>query len=244
MPPELKMYTNMEAITDNKDFSVRMSKMILILNDETHLLNKKEASVFRQVISSENLSIRRVYREDDEYIPRLATLCGTSNDKNIIPDPANNRRIIPIELAAPYNFGLYNSIDKSDALREAYYLYMNGFDCDLTGEEVAAIQSKKDYEALNDCAELLKYLYKPGDREPASSSVWISAAKILIHVNSHSGIKFSSKKVGDTLRDLGFIRREIKVNRINHVFWSAIQTETHANDGDSQADNEGSILPF
>lgn len=54
--------------------------------------------------------------EEQARLERLAVLCGTSNDEEIINDPTGNRRIIPINIL-DIDHEKFEEINKTDLVQ-------------------------------------------------------------------------------------------------------------------------------
>jgi len=138
-----------------------MCESILVLADEADGLQyKKEAHNFRSFISKENYTHTPPYGRQNVTRKRLASLCGTTNESDIINDWENNRRIIPIEIDS-INHTRYNSIDKNDIMAEAYTLFKSGYDYCLTKKEIDLLREcGENYRQYTSEEDIIKANYK------------------------------------------------------------------------------------
>ncbi len=67
--------------------------------------------------SKQTSGIREPYGRVSSDLTRLAMLCGTTNDLQVLNDPTGNRRLLPIHVIS-IDHELYNSIDKTDLFME------------------------------------------------------------------------------------------------------------------------------
>ena len=102
-----------------------MTENLIIMDDELGGKSKQDNMKLKNITSKQYFSLRRPYGDHNESILRLAVLCGTSNQLEILSDATGNRRIIPIEVLN-INKVLYNSIDKKELFMEAFKLYKKG----------------------------------------------------------------------------------------------------------------------
>src|SRR5690625_766885 len=98
LPDELQPYFGESELTGDKDENLLMCNKAIILNDEMSNKSKRDLTVMKKLCSVQWFNLRRPYGKSNEDIRRIAALCGTSNDMQILSDPTGNRRIIPIEV--------------------------------------------------------------------------------------------------------------------------------------------------
>lgn len=207
LPPELKVYFAQSKFNDGKDSEALMCEKFIILNDELDGLNQREAKSFRNFISANYYTFRPPYAKQNITKKRLASVCGASNDRNIITDAENNRRIIPVEIVS-VNHEKYNAIDKRSLIMEAYQLYKSGYKWELTSEEMRYLDLlSENYEAPSVEYELINQFFSPNE---ATSEMTCSEIKSKIEEQTHQ--KLNINKIGSNLRRLGFKSKMIKRN--------------------------------
>ena len=95
LPFELQEYYAESKLDAGKDDDILMCKKLIIMDDEFGGKSKKENKRFKELTSKQMFSIRAPYGRVSEDLTRLAVLCGTTNDFNLLDDPTGNRRILP-----------------------------------------------------------------------------------------------------------------------------------------------------
>jgi len=202
LPDQLKLYAIQSKLDQGKDSEAQMVEYLMVLNDELDNFNGREAKAFRNFISAGSYNYRAPYGKQNITRPRLASVCGTSNDTQIIQDFENNRRIIPIEISQ-VDYDAYNSIDKELLLMEAYHLFKSGFDWDLTPDEISMLEEcSEDYKITSDEEELIKkYFHVP--QSGGVVSRW-SATDVKVFLEKATSQRLSSIRIGKALRALGF----------------------------------------
>ena len=81
-----------------KDDDLLMTQKLIVMNDEMGGKSKQDEKRFKELTSKAIFSLRAPYARNNEDFKRLAVLCGTSNDKEVINDPTGNTRILPVEV--------------------------------------------------------------------------------------------------------------------------------------------------
>ena len=94
----------------------------------------------------------------NEDIQRLASLGGTTNETSILSDHTGNRRLIPV-LVEKIKHDAYNNINKIDLFLEAYTEFKNGFNYELSKQEIELLnENTTEFESVDMLEELfLKY---------------------------------------------------------------------------------------
>lgn len=134
LPSELRSYFAPSTWMETKDEQLLMCNNLITFNDEFKTKGKIDIEYFRSLASADYFTIREVYARKPIRVKRIAAMCGTSNQKDIIVEAEHNRRIIPINVLS-IDFAAYNDIDKADLLMEAYHAYKAGEKHELDMEE-------------------------------------------------------------------------------------------------------------
>jgi len=183
-----------------------MIKKLIISDDEFAGKSKQQSERFKELTSKQIFSFRPPYGRSPEDFTRLAVLCGTSNDIEILSDPTGNRRIIPITVL-DVDKKLYNSIDKREMWKEAYQLFKSGFEWRvITKEDIEFLNSNSvKHETLSNEGELILEYFAPSD-----SNEWMSASIIQKELtrltNNH---KMYLDRISKQLKKMGFPQRAI-----------------------------------
>src|SRR5690606_27221973 len=98
LPDELMDFYAESKLDDGKDSEILMTRKLIILDDEFGGKSKQDAKRLKELSSKQWFNVRRPYGRTSEDIKRIAVLCGTSNDDEVINDPTGNRRIIPVNI--------------------------------------------------------------------------------------------------------------------------------------------------
>ena len=213
LPVELKEYYAESKMDEGKDSDMLMYTKLLVMNDE-YGGSGKEAKHFKNLTSKERVQIRKIYGRHSESIPRLCVFAGTCNEIEVIDDPTtDNRRVIPIEVLR-IDHELFNSIDKTDLLMEAYHLWKDGITHHLCKEEIVNLKyATHQFHEYTDERELIqKYFRKPDTEDVAMVQDFLSATDIKIIIEKNSVQRISKNKLGKELKAMGFVQENKKVN--------------------------------
>lgn len=203
LPKDLKNYFAISDLSNGQDDDILMSMKWLVCDDEWGGKMASNSKLLKAKSSQSSTTMRRAYGRNHEDITRLAMLCGTSNDSDIISD-SSNRRIVPIH-ASDIDLDAYYAIDKTDALIEAYHLYTSdgqtGF---LSKEENKLLQSISLQNTAPDVhSELLTSRYLPGDPSDPDS-ITLTASDIASNIQSKTQLKISAVGIGRVLSKLEY----------------------------------------
>jgi hypothetical protein len=203
LPKELRNYYQESSLSKGQDDEILMSMKWIICDDEWRGKMSQDARYMKSVSGTSSSTLRRAYARDYEDVKRIAMLCGTSNDTDIIQE-GSNRRIVPIHCTS-IDLETYYKIDKTDALIEAYHLYtsagesafLNAFENDM----LQKVSMKNTAPDANE--ELLLTYYEMG--EPGNTNcISLTATEIASQIQSKTQIRVSAVGIGRCLNRLSF----------------------------------------
>jgi len=73
---------------------VYLSECLLINLDELASLNRGKESALKEVITKNEIRVRKVYRRNPESLIRRASFTGSVNDSQILTDTTGSRRFL------------------------------------------------------------------------------------------------------------------------------------------------------
>ena len=241
LPNDLKKYYAESKLDNGKDDDILMCQKLIVMDDEMGGKSKQDEKRFKELTSKSIFSLRAPYARHNEDFKRLAVLCGTSNDPQLINDPTGNTRILPIEVLS-IDHELFNSINKDELFMEIYRAYESGEEWKLNQEELNQLNSVgKDFEQTPYERELiLKFFKKPegGDGYPE----WLTATEIkdVIELNTRQRI-LSMKKFGSELRNVFGNPKSKRVNNNNLSRYEIVRTYKSENTQSTENQDE---VPF
>ena len=209
LPEELRCYYAESKLDAEKDDEILMTQKLIIMDDEMGGKSKKESKRLKELTSKQTFTLREPYGKMNVDLNRLAVLCGTTNDLQILNDPTGNRRLLPMQIHG-INQASLNAIDKRKMLIEAYNLYKAGFEWNLSRQDIERLAGKtQKFEEYSTEYELLtKYFYKP-------VNTWkeeMTATDVKVYIETRSNQKLSLRRIGLELKRLGY---ECEIKRVN-----------------------------
>lgn len=213
LPDELMSFYAESKLDEGKDSEILMTKKLIILDDEFGGKSKQDAKRLKELSSKQWFNLRRPFGRTSEDLRRLAVLCGTSNDEEIINDPTGNRRIIPINIL-DIDHEKFEQINKIDLFIELYHEWVENKD--------SFMLTKEEIEILNNCTSLneqpspeeemiLKYFTTPSDR--STNTIYLTNTELKAFIEEKNPtIRLNTYKIGLTLKKLGFEKQNKRVN--------------------------------
>ena len=211
LPDDLMSFYAESKLDEGKDSEILMTKKLIILDDEFGGKSKQDAKRLKELSSKQWFNLRRPFGRTSEDLRRLAVLCGTSNDEEIINDPTGNRRIIPINVL-DIDHEKFEEINKTDLFVELYHEWVENKD--------GFILTKEEIEILNNCTSLneqpspeeemiLKYFVPTNTL--GGNALELTNSEIVSYIQEkHPTIRLNPYKLGLSLSNLGFEKKVIK----------------------------------
>lgn len=219
LPEELKPYYAESKLDAGKDDEILMTQKLIIMDDEMDGKSKQDEKRLKGLTSKQVFSLREPYGRNNVDLQRLAVLCGTSNENELLTDPTGNRRIIPINVLG-IDHAAYNAIDKIDVIMEAYHLYKSGFRWELTKDDIKLLNDNTTAFIENSIEEELinKYYELPSDDKKAYIS-YRTGTDIKVRLELASGQRLSKRKLCAELKKLGFVQTNRRLNSIQRGWY-------------------------
>lgn len=205
LPEQLRSYFAESQLNRGRDDEMLMCENVIIFNDEYGGKNKNDERNEKRLMASDHFSLREPYGRTNVTLKRLASLCGTCNEEDVLDDPTGNRRIIVIKATGKFNYELYNEINKSQLLYEAYELWKEGELPILSDVDIACLEHvDKEYLKASFEEELIQLHFYSPDK----SSDFFTTTEIKIRLESETKDKININKLGSRLRKLGYKREK------------------------------------
>jgi hypothetical protein len=184
LPAQLRKYYAESKLDAGKDDDILMTQKLIVMDDEMGGKSKQDEKRFKELTSKQIFSLRAPYGRYNEDFKRLAILCGTSNDTNILNDSTGNTRILPINVLS-INHEAYNEIDKDELFMEIYRTYQSGYEYQLSREELLQLGLlSPEFEVIPFERELILEHFKP--KNQAGYVEYLTSTKIKDYIESNS----------------------------------------------------------
>lgn len=214
LPKELSMYFAESKLDAGKDDEILMTQKLILLDDEYGGKSKSDAKKMRGILGKQHFTVRAPYARKASDLLRIACLCGTSNEKDVLSDLEGNRRIIPLNIQR-IDFEKYNEISKDELFMELYNLYqeVGKEGVFLTDEQIADL-NRLTTENEETCQELEAFFMFFNKSEGEPHEEWLTPTEIRTTIEMNTRLKISPKKLGAALRKVGI---EPKMKKISGI---------------------------
>lgn len=190
----------------NKDHARLLGEKITIIIDEFDTKSERQSDSLKSFITRSKVTIRKPYATNSVNIPRVASICGTTNRDAFLKDPTGSRRFYIINVIGEIN---YHAIPEIiiQAYQQAYHLYTQGFEYFLTREEIERINEKnKEFQESSLEEDLLSKSFRPPTAEDQEYES-LTATDIAYRIGRERKLAVNSRlvqKVGEALIKSGF----------------------------------------
>lgn len=224
LPDDLKPYYAESSLDAGKDDEILMTKKILVMDDEYGGKSKNDAKKLKNLSSKQEFNVRAPYGSFSEDLLRLAVLCGTSNEDDVINDPTGNRRLIPVNVIA-FDYQKFDEISKVDLFIELWKEWREvGDGWMLTKDEIRILNnSTRTNEQPIQEVEILVNYFEPGDNEGGNTH-YLTNTDIKNILEKETEIKINPYKLGLALKSLGFQKKAVKRNKVVRLCYLCTST--------------------
>lgn len=209
LPDELMSFYAESKLDDGKDSEILMTKKLIILDDEFGGKSKHDAKRLKELSSKQWFNIRRPFGRTSEDLRRLAVLCGTSNEDEVINDPTGNRRIIPLNIL-DIDHEKMEEIDKVALFMELYHEWKEDPEkFMLTKNEIAFLnRCSINNEEISFEEEMVTKYFRPSNQEDRYADFFTNTDIKNFIEDVHKNLRLSPKKLGSVLKRLGYEKRQ------------------------------------
>jgi len=220
LPDDLMEFYAESKLDEGKDSEILMTKKLIIMDDEFGGKSKQDAKRLKELSSKQWFNLRRPYGRTSEDLRRLAVLCGTSNDDEIINDPTGNRRIIPVNLI-DVDIDAMDQINKTDLFMELYWEWREiGDGWMLTKDDISILNNSTQLNEQPSAEEemILKY-FVPAE-SLGGNAIALTNTEIKAYIEEKSPtIRVNPYKLGLCLKSLGFEKKQKKYNGVPRLVY-------------------------
>lgn len=216
-PAPLLNYVAFSQLDKGKDDELLMCQKVLIIDDEFSGKSKLDAKLVKRLLSAPSFNLREPYGKRNITLNRIATLCATTNETEILNDSTGNRRNIVFEITGKFDFALYNSIDKEQLFAQLVAMHKLGFLAELNQPMINLIEkhtaSKHGEVSIEkDC--IRDYFEDP---ESACQLDFMTTTQVKIFIERETNQKLSLKKLGQELKAAGYKKTQKKGTGLGYL---------------------------
>lgn len=185
------------------------------MDDEMEGRTRAEINQIKSLTSKQTFTVRAPYGQYNEDLNRLAVLCGTTNENEILRDKTGNRRIIPLPVIS-IDYSRMNKIDRIDLFMEAYWLWKGGYQWGMSKEDIKNLENNtgRFVEIPAEQELVIQYFRKPNEGE---ISFHMMPTEIKSYIERLSQQKIFKKNIIQVMKNLGYKYCQRKVN--GHPVW-------------------------
>lgn len=214
LPYDLQDYLIEKKIDANdKDSMYNLAKGLICFDDEFGGLATKDVKDFKRVADTNWIDIRLPYSAFYSKIKRRASLCGTTNEANILKDVTGNRRLLPINVES-IDYDKMIKIDTNSLWREAYKLWREDFDWKIYKAEDIEFLNEHTIKNIdiNPIEELFFTHFSLEETSGHTQKVVMNQGEILNYLNANCATNVSKYDVKDIFTKNKFNYKSYRFN--------------------------------
>ncbi|HEY9885974.1 MAG TPA: VapE domain-containing protein [Vampirovibrionales bacterium] len=211
LPKRLKGYFGGSQLDRGKDDELLMTQKMLILDDEFSGKSKADAKLMKRLSSTDYFDVRPPYGGENIRLKRVAMLCGTCNETEILNDATGNRRFIVLEVNDQMDWESYNRVDKEQLLAQLKSWWEAGIKADLNAESVEELEDntlKRYSEASLEEELITKYCKPPTDSEIDE----MTNSDVKVFIEKITNQRLNTRRLGLELKKLGYKQKIVRNN--------------------------------
>ena len=213
IPQKLKDYIA-ENLSVDKDSRILLTTNMLINLDELSTLSKVEINALKSLFSKDKINDRLPYDRKNSIIPRRASFIGSTNQAEFLSDETGSVRWLCFIIdSIDWSYSSMVDIDKVYA--QAYNLFISGFNCDLTADEIQENEEyNRQFQITTTEKELISKYFEPGKKENGDKFMTSTEILMFLSMMTENRVRLSSVIVGRSLKMLGYTREKAGSDRI------------------------------
>ena len=218
IPPHLRGYSCKMPISSqlSKDERLRIAEFGMINLDELDCLSAREMSMLKSLMTATDVNERAAYAYTKERRMRLASFCGSTNNREFLSDLSGSRRWLPFEVESIQN-PFHTTLPYDLMYAQAKYLAESGtFTYWFDSDEIAILeQHNEEFRSRAGEEELLPILF---DVPAEGKGEFMTSAQIREKLVSFGGIKkpMALNTLGILLSKAGYktVRRRLSGSQV------------------------------
>ena len=219
-PDSLKSYRYTGKVDpQNKDVLTLLAECLFInIDDQLKFLNKRNENDLKNMITTPSVKYRRPYDVYIEEYPHIASFMASVNGNDFLTDPTGSRRFLPFEVLY-IDISVTKGIKMDDVYSEAMFMYVNNFRYWFKDSEIYELhrQSSAFYVQTIEFEILMDYFEQPDENE--LDYYFMTTAHIINYLSERVSLRLSNKKMGESLKKSGYIRKSKRVNGMPVYGW-------------------------
>ncbi len=214
VPPKLSEYIA-ENIGTDKDSLIALCQNLFINLDELSTLNKTEINALKSVFSKDVVKVRKPYDANPSMAYRVASFIGSTNRDEFLSDETGSVRWLCFDVHS-IDFE-YSKLDIDLVYAQAYALYKNGFEYQMTKQDVEENEeANKKYKIITVEKEILMQTFRAVCEKEYKANKGsngydaLSMTEILDVLQGERKVILNPYNLTQALKDLGFVQGSVR----------------------------------
>ena len=246
LPPCLRDYGTKMSFSGemNKDERMRIAEFGLIHVEELDAMDRRELNKVKSFVTSSDVNERVVYGYTKERRIRVASFCGSGNDKHILTDLTGNRRWLMFEVESidsSFLFGDEQVIPYGQIYGEAKWLISRHFNYWFDLEDIQELEKNNDrFMEIKNEEDLLDVYFAPANPGD-NGAVFLATAEISQRLRDWGSIATPTplSRLGKIIQKHGYIPRKSNGKQGYVVYVKQDIDNQHKLDARSATDDTG-----
>lgn len=213
-----------ENLSIDKDSRILLTRNLLINLDELSTLSKIEINALKSLFSKDKINDRLPYDRRNSIIPRRCSFIGSTNQTEFLNDESGSVRWLCF-MIDEIDWSYKQKVNIDQVYSQAYHLYKNGFNYNLTPDEIRENEEyNRQFQVVSSEKELINKYFLPASREHHDK--FMTATDILLHLSqlTDSRVKLNIINMGKALKICGFERFKHSLNKVyGYYIFFAVQ---------------------
>lgn len=226
VPEPLKNYIYTGSIDPkDKDSKFNIVSNFLINLDELETAARGEIGHLKSLMTQKYLQLRRPYGRLTENYIRRSSFIGSVNKTEFLNDPTGGRRFLTFSTSTI----LYeHDINIDGVWTQALHLFRNKERYWFAPDEIKEINARNDiYRFKTKEESLVAQKFSPIDNEKCDGAEIMTTSDIAQKLMGDSYSNSNLYLIGQSLKTLGFVQKNIKMNGIPRRYWIVKKNESN-----------------
>lgn len=211
-PFALGEYYTEAKVRDDKDGQFAFAENFIYNIEELSDMKNHDVNRLKAMISSAVIKERKPYAHEVKAVARRCSFFGSTNNSQFLTDTENTRWLCHNVKSIDWG---YTNINIHDLWSQAFHLYMNGFESQLSVEESdKQRENNKTHEVTDAGKELISRMFKVCGKHEEKSKFFTNTDILEIITAETDGKvrNLNERKVGINMTQLGFEKDRKRVN--------------------------------
>ncbi|MBR1664669.1 MAG: DUF3874 domain-containing protein [Bacteroidaceae bacterium] len=204
LPRDLRSwgFTDSLNVGEEKTVMLAMGQTLLINLDEFNSISpRKQEGFLKNIIQLPMVKLKRPYARVIEDVPRLASFIATTNQSDVLSDPAGSRRFIAVRVTEDIDTRQQPNYEQLYA--QAMEELDNHVRYWLDGEETTQLmEHNRQFQQQSSALTFFWDYYTIPASEEEEGAIWMSSSALLAEVKRRAGASLQPPSVNKFSREL------------------------------------------